>query len=281
MADYVTLRLRAAKVGVSMALLALVAGVAERVGAQQATEAVTVTPASSQHFLKLDGLSGGVRTALIKLEDKWLKLDSALLKLQQKLDRSYLDANRINAGFLKLTDANQQFLKITDANAEFLKLTAANADFLKIGDANAEFLKIDGTAANAQKLDGISADGLIQGKGQVLSNAITNPAGDTLLLGDGSVRILVGLAPGVQGAPQPYIKLANDTSSSLNFTVIGGTSPSSTIPAGSQTTVTTSQPQVDIQIFSAGGGGGAGKIWTATLSQTGNEFVGQLLIGLL
>ena len=251
-AEYIRFRLTAAKVGVSMALLALIAGIAEKGQASP----VQVHAAQDAQLLKLTGISGPPKAAFLKLETKVLKLDRALLKLERNLSAS--------------------FLKVKTANATFLKIGDANAQFLKIDDANAQFLKIDGTAANAQKVGGISADGLIQGKGQVLSNQLTPTSTQQVLLGDGSVKVLIGL----DQAGTPTITLENDTSSTLSFTVNGATPRATSIAPGGQTSFTPGA-QNDIQIFSAGGGGGAGKIWTAVVSQNGNQTVGQMLIGLL
>lgn len=268
MAEYIRFRLTAAKAGVTMAFMALVAGIVE---ARQSDPAqVRATPASKS-FLNLHGTSGNTRASFIKLEQKYQKLDSALVKMQHKL-----------GSYLKIRNANAQFLKISAANAKFLKLADANAKFLKIDDANAKFLKIDGTAADAQKVGGIGPDQLIQGRGQVLSNALIATSANQALLGDGSVRVLIALVSG----RTPTVTLENDTSSALNFTVSGGGSPSSgtVAPNGGQSAVTPgAAPQLDIQMF--GGGGGAGKVWTVTLStastQAGQEFVGQMLVGLL
>lgn len=264
MADYIKFRLTAARVGVSMALMALIAGIAEKV--QASSPEVHATPASL-NFSKIT--SSNLVPAVQSVNKKVIKLNTALLKVENGLARNYL----------KIRSANASFLKVTDANANFLKITDATAQFLKISDANLKFLKMDGTAANSALLGNLRPDQFFQGRGNILSSEVTLNAGQQALMGDGSVRVLVGLDP----AGQPSVTLENDTSSSLNFTLIGGRAGSSSIPSGQQVAITPTQGQMDIQLF--GGGGGAGKIWTLTISalsgQGGQTFVGQMLIGLL
>ncbi len=255
MAEYIKFRLNAAKVGVSMALLALIAGAADKAKAN--APAPTASQSSVGGFLKLTGLSRTISSDFLKLEQKYLKLNTALSSFEAKLlkfERS------VSSQYYKARTIDATFLKIDNANATFLKIGDANATFLKIADANGKFL---------------------QGRGAVLSNSLLLPAvsQQQQLLGDGSVRVLVGILP----AGGPVVTLANDTNMSLNFTVVGGRSATTSIPAGGTADITPGGPQLDIQMF--GGGGGAGKIWTITLSdvssQAGQQFVGQMLIGLL
>ncbi|HEX8976746.1 MAG TPA: hypothetical protein VF781_09555, partial [Solirubrobacteraceae bacterium] len=238
--------------------------------------------AAATNYLKLTGLPPAVAQQFMKLE----------LKLQ----RQFYDKRGIDKTFLKIRTAqntyetqqkaDKRWLKITDANTNFLKITDANTNFLKIGDANAEFLKIGGIAADSNKLGGLPAGQFFQGRGNVMSNELTlSPlAPQQALLGDGSVRVLIGLLQ----AGQPSITLENATNVPLNFTVNGGAAQTGAIPAANadgpgRATVSPNAAQLDIQVF--GSGGGAGKVWTITLStlsgQAGQTFVGQMLIGLL
>lgn len=260
MAEYIKFRLSAAKVGVSLALMALIAGIAEKVQ----TSPGQVHATETAQFLKLTGFSGATKATFLKIENKLLKLDTAFLKLQQKVNTMYTKV-QIDGRFLKITDANAQFLKITDANAQFLK----------IGDANSQFLKIGDTAANSALLGNLRPDQFFQGRGNVLTNELPATQTQQTLLGDGSVKILIGLLP----AGQPSVWIENDTNQLLNFSVAGGTAQSNSVAPGQQTQISPQASQMDIQIF--GGGGGAGKVWTATLSDVGTTFVGQMLIGLL
>lgn len=278
MAEYIKFRLAAAKVGVSMALLALISGVAER--AKAASPHATASPASAQGFLKIKGLSSAIGSDFLKIEQKIYKLNSSLsgfesklLKFEKVLSNNYYSAQKADRTFLKIDKANAEFLKITDANAQFLKITDANNRF-------------------------------VQGRGGVISatGALGNqsPVGTfSPMMGDGSVRVLIGLLRNDTGALVPAVQLENDTNASINFTFNGdGTlAPGSTTtlgPHGSGQDTAALLPavqkpdspggQLDIQLF--GGGGGAGRVWTVTVSTVpggagGNSFVGQMLIGLL
>lgn len=162
MADYIRFRLTAAKAGASMALVALVGGLAARGDARAPT--VNAVPAkASTSFLKLNGITGNAKSSFLKLETKIQKIDSALSSLEHKLASSYYSERTTNATFLKIKSANSQFLKITDADAQFYKIQTADA----------KFLKIDGTAANASELGGQAPSAFFQGRGNVVSGALT------------------------------------------------------------------------------------------------------------
>lgn len=281
MAEHIKFRLTAAKASVTLALLALVGGLPGAAGAKQKGPGATPASAQLTHpiYIKLTGLGGELQKALTTLE---YKLNNALSTLTHKLSTEFYDRHKINSTFLKITNANKLFYKESQVNATFLKIEDANASFLKITDASNEFLKIDGTAANAQELGGMTADQFFQGRGNLLTNELTATATSQVLLGDGSVRVLIGLDQN----SQPTVTLENDTSSSLNFTVNNASTriaQTGTVQGnGGQASVTPGS-QLDIQVF--GSGGGAGKVWTATVSELSGQgattFVGQLLIGLL
>lgn len=179
MAERIKFRVTAARVGVSMALMALIAGIAEKV--QASGNEVHAKPAAQ--FLKLNGFSGATQAVFLKMEKKLLKLDTAFLKLQHKVNTAFYDKRKIDTTFLKITDASAQFLKITDASAQFLKITDANGRFLKLGD----------TAANSALLGNLRPDQFFQGRGNILTNELPAVQGQQTLLGDGSVKILIGL----------------------------------------------------------------------------------------
>jgi hypothetical protein len=274
MAEYVKFRMRTAKVGVSMALLAFIAGVAEK--AQANPQPTATASAGGLNFLKLTGLSKAISGNLLKIEAKIVKIDSAVASLERKEAKMERTLN----GFYKPQKIDATFLKITDANNTFLKNTA--------------------TAADSQKLGGIPAGQYFQGRGNVMTNAVSITDGTTQpglqgakpMMGDGSVKVLIGLSPSVGGpGPEPAVFLQNtQTTGSINFTVNGGKNadPNGGSSIGPGQTVTLipavqDQGQLDVQLF--GGGGGAGKVWTLTVSDVGgaggHSFVGQLLIGLL
>ena len=201
MADYVKFRLAAAKTGVSMALLAVVGGAVERAEANP-----TAVPARAGGlFLKLSGIPGDVKTALFKLEDKWIKMNSSLTNFEHKVTRNYYDKATTNKTFLKVRDANATYLKIRDAN----------------------FLNVGGTAANSQKLGGLTPDAFVQGRGGIVSGAvatITATPQTLVAMGDGSVRVSVSANPA--GAAGFTLTLYNATSALLPAVqLIDGTPP--------------------------------------------------------
>ncbi|MGZ6617486.1 MAG: hypothetical protein ACXVFQ_24055 [Solirubrobacteraceae bacterium] len=173
MAEYVRFRWATAKVGASMALLALVAGVTDRA---RATTSGPPAQAAGSKFLKLGGLTKTISYDFLKLETKMIKmtqtvasLDTRLVKIDRNLTRNYYKAQSIN--------------KI----------------FLKTADANLKYLPAGGTALDSKKLGGVAASGFYQGKGSVVSGALsslsTNPA--TLLsVQGGIIAVLSTQTPG-------------------------------------------------------------------------------------
>ena len=254
MAEYIKLRLTAAKVGVSMAFIALLGGLAERARANPSS----AEPPASAHFLTdTSSLPGGGASSLVVR-----KLDSALARLEHKLSTSFETTHKLNHTFLKIKSANTEFLKIRsantsflkidDANANFLKIDDANASFLKIDDANNEFLKIDSTAVNANKLGGLTPDAFVQGGGHVITNAISSLAASntptSLLTVPGGVVLSVvnTVGNGVQ------IEITNPTSQVLTAVVDNGTGVTEhdlRPNAMTSLAVTSTPAQLHIQIF--------------------------------
>jgi hypothetical protein len=171
MAEFIKFRLTAAKAGVTMALMALIAGLAENAHAAK-------TDDGSAHFLREISIPtcGGIDRMVIQ------KLDGALASLEHKLATSFETTHKLNQTFLKIKSANTEFLKIKSADtsflkidsasAQFLKIDSANDQFLKIDSANDQFLKIDGVAADSSELGGLASDAFVQGKGDVVSNFV-------------------------------------------------------------------------------------------------------------
>ncbi len=278
MAEYIKLRLTAAKVGVSMAFFALLAGLAEKAHATPSAS----TPPPSANFLTDASSPGRLDRAVVKIDTALAKLEHRLatrFETTHKLNQTFLKIKSANTSFLKIDDANANFMKIETANANFLKIDDANANFLKIDDANSEFLKVHATAANSSELGGLTPDSFLQGHGNVLTNQVVAPAsGTALLLSDGSVTVNVATPAG--GGAQ--VTLANATSSPLSYTQSGGAG--ATIIAGGQSrpiSVSTDNDQVEIQVLDPTA---ASHVWTITVSvvptgATGHEFAGQMLIG--
>jgi hypothetical protein len=274
MADYVRYRMAAAKLGVTVALLGLIQGVAAKVaGAEQ--KPANAHEAAASNFLKLEGLSASVANAFLKIE---LKLDQTVSSIDRTLSKSYLKLKTADSTFLKLRTANSTFLKIDAANSSFLKIDSANTTFLKIDDANNRFLKIDSPAANSQKLGGLTPDAFFHGKGNVLTNELTNvTADDTPLLSDGSLAVLVSPPP-LMTPGNGSVTLENGTGADMVATYGENTL---TVPAnGTASAINLSGHQIDIQVFDPAT---PGKVWTITLSEvvanTGTVFTGQMLIG--
>ena len=248
MAEKVKFRVSAAKVGVSMALMALIAGVAEKI--QAAPAQIRATPAAATNFLKLQGITGNTKSAFIKLELKYNKLQTALAGVENALAHKYMKIKTANAEFLKITDANQKWLKIDDANAKFLKIT----------DANQKFLKLDGTAANSALLGNRAPSDFFQGHGNVVSGALT-VSGDgnshqIVASPDGAVSVLIALnQPGANG---PVLTIRNNTGQLLPAVqnLNGGTTSLNLQPGDTQVPVSSAAPtQLHLQTFPGAGGG--------------------------
>jgi hypothetical protein len=308
MAERIKFRLTAAKVGVSMAFLALIGGIAEK--ARSGPPQVNAT--QSAYFLKLGGITGEVQNAFLKLELKVLKLDSTLTKLDHKINRSFYSKHKIDltvlklqkamTEYLKLDDANRQYLKIDGANSQFLKINDANSQFLKINDANSQFLKLDGTAANSNKLGGLTPDAFVQGRGGVVTGAAQ-------VLADGSVRTLLGSPDGILSVSvtqdaRGFMSLVIHNNGTVNLQAVAGDPTAVELPAGQDSALIplgtgptgaaypisakTPAATTHVQIFPAGS---FSKVVTLTVSADQQQtvagapgqvaVVAQMLIGLL
>jgi hypothetical protein len=282
MAEYVKFRLTAAKVGVSMAFFAMLAGLAEKTRAAPAH--VKAKPAAFDAFLKLDGIKGESKNAFLKIEGKFSKIETALAKLEVKLSRSYFTTKKLDSTFLKIADASKKYAKIDFANANFLKIADAK-EFLKITDANAKFLKFDATAADSNKLGGIPASSFVQGGGAIASGALTisgNSPSQTLLSVPGTNGEIIVVCTPNPGGGSVNVIFHNATTFTLSALIDQGASdkPIQLPPGDTLLALITAPGQFHLQSFPATG---FNHVLTLTVSgeQLGNAFsvVGQMLNG--
>jgi hypothetical protein len=231
MADYIRFRLTAAKAGASMALLALIGGLAARGDASPPTLNAVPAKASTGSFLKLGGITGNAKTSFLKIEAKFVKIDSALSALEHKLATSYYSKHSTDATFLKITDASKKYLKIEDAAKVYLKIDDASKVYLNASDAAAKFLKIDGTAANSSELGGQAPGAFFQGRGNVVTGATSLASGATpspaTVLED-SHGIIAVLITG--NADQTQFQIINNSGLTLEAVMDGVTTPLKLIP---------------------------------------------------
>ncbi len=170
MAEYIKFRLTVAKAGVTMALLGLLGGLAQRAGADQprTTQAHAAKTISWTPKLSLKGITGNIRASLVTIEKDFASL---YMKDQKALS----------------TDVASLKHLITAAKDNSYSKIESNATFLNKADASKEYLKIDGKAADAASLGGVPAVQF----GMVGSGAVS--------MGDGSVRQTLLTAPGTNG----------------------------------------------------------------------------------
>ena len=195
MADYIRFRWASAKVGASMALLALIAGVADKAHAAPSASASKSEPLAVA--LKLAGLGSAISQNFIKIDQKLASVNKSLFKYEKSVAANIYDKASVNKAFLKVKAANAEFLKSSDANLKYLKITDATAKFLKITDAAAKFLPMSGTAANASKLGGLTPDAYVQGRANVASGAVSLASGDkkTILQSAGGIIVVAAQRP--------------------------------------------------------------------------------------
>jgi hypothetical protein len=111
MAQFIDRRAVAVVAAVTLAVVGLLGGFAER---SQAASSRTSSLAS-------------LRSSLRKFEKKLKTLDSSVSKLSRSLPKTYLTINDANNTFLKITDANSLFLKASDASRTYLPASAASS----------------------------------------------------------------------------------------------------------------------------------------------------------
>ena len=267
MAEYIKFRLTVAKAGVTMALLGLLGGLAQRAGADppRSTEAHAAKTISWTPKLFLKGITGNLRTSLVTIEK---------------------DLSSIYAKEQKALTADVSSLKhlITAAKDNSYSKLQSNATFLSKADASKQYLKIDGQAADAAALGGVPAVQF----GMVGSGAVS--------MGDGSVRQTLLTAPGTNGeiivvcTPTPgagiKVSIVNNTGVLLPAVQDGGgVSTTEVSLAPGETTLPATFPpaaaeQLHLQTFPAAG---FSHVLTLTISSepTGNglSFVGQIVNG--
>jgi hypothetical protein len=237
MAEYIKFRVNSAKVGVTMAFLALLGGVADK--ARAATPRGVQASAST---------SPGVST-VIKLDKAFVKIENAVASLQQKLKTHYLTADKIEASFETIKKANKTFISIKKAESEFLKIT----------DADLNFLKADGTAVNAQKLGDLAPSAFVQGNNtSVVSGALNNLSASPQQILSVAGGIIVVSVADTSGVPAggPTLTIHNSSSTDLIGVLDPGNGQSvalnlkpngdTTLPAVQDTA------EVKIQIFPGG-----------------------------
>ncbi len=215
MAEYIRFRFTAAKVGVTMALAALIAGIAER-----AHSVPTRVNATQAGFLKIKSLNGTVASDFAKIEKKFTSIDSVLAKIEKKVR----------------TDLYTK--------AETAKI------YLKDAAANAEFLKKADTAANSAKLGNLASSAYVHGNNaSVITGATTIGAGDspqTLLqipsATNGGIIVVCEPVPG--GGSEAVLR--NQTGVAIPA-VQDGTAKS--LSPGDNTIITGNLPQATLQLF--------------------------------
>lgn len=281
MAEKIKFRLTAAKVSVSVALLALVGGVVEKF--RSGPSEVHITPASSPNFLKLGGISGNVKTALIKLEHKWISLDTALSDVVHKMTVDYQKVHKANIQFTyKIQKLDAQLQKVQQLDTTFLKTDKASAEYLRIQKADAEFLKIQKADAEFLKIQAARNE-FIQGRGGVVTAS-------TLLV-DGSVRTLLTSPDGslviqVKNQDRTLSVLIDNTTGALIPAVqtLDGATVSADLAPGQNKPITVGDATVAHSLQLQTFGDGSKQAMTLVLSidafnGNASPVVGQMLIG--
>ena len=143
MAGHVKLTRSAAKAGVTIALLALLAAVAGNAMGQGtgATPPPRVPITRSALKLKLNGLSPVLKHDLTQIQGPMLNFIAVSKLMEHEGIFYYFKHTVVGHRLLTVDDANAKFLPIADANAKFLPIADANARFLPIADANAKYLQ--------------------------------------------------------------------------------------------------------------------------------------------
>jgi hypothetical protein len=268
MTEYIKLGGTAAKLGVAMALGALLTGavVNAQGGAGKPVRPAAVThalqaqaarPPKGAPALNIKGLSP-------ELKENFKKISSSLSRLSEEAGIFY---------YFQHQGAKHKFETINDANARFLSISAANA----------KYLPSDGTAQNSNELGGLPPNAFVQGDGTLVSGAAT--------LGGGAQQELmsipgveVDVATNIDGLPS--VTINNGTGLSLPAVEDqGGTDTGITLQPGVNSLTLSLQNGVDqlhLQTFAAGS---FNRVLTMTISINFNaavgssSFAGQLING--
>lgn len=133
MVEYARHRLAAAKVGVSLALLALIGGVAAK-----KEQRVSFEEVASQDLPRNSVGTKHVKDDALLYKDLKQGQVYSVLTVDELFQKAYeTDA----ATYLKISDAEVGYVKWDEANNTFLKVADADMKYLKIDDANATFLR--------------------------------------------------------------------------------------------------------------------------------------------
>jgi len=260
MAGHVKRTKSAAKAGVTMALLALLAAVAGNAMGQGtgATPATQVPIKRSALKLKLKGLSPQLKHDFTQIQNPVLNF-MAVSKLMENEGIFY---------YFKHTVVGHRLVTADDANAKFLPIADANAKFLPIADANAKFLPI--ADANAKYVQGVSGAATLSRSAQQALLSIPGVEVDVSTNLDGFPSVTINNGTGVA------LPAVQDQ---------GGTDAGITLQAGNNSLTVTLQGGIDqlrLQTFPASN---FNRVLTLTLSidfnsaQASSSFAGQLING--
>ena len=266
MADYVKGRFHAARVGVTMAILGLLAGLGIKSNAEQPATTLIAEPASL-NFAKNSIGSAQIKNHSIRFSD--IKLHQVPSYKQFTSFSSAIKGEVIKLGneFLKLDSAN--LLHKVDA---YLK-----ADVYNKAETDGTFLKKADTAQNALKIDGLGSDQIVQGHGQVMTGNLN------LGSSNGTLFILIGLlrVQAKESGPGGATDVTLENLSSTDTLIVNGDGqsaiaikPSSSAPLSALGDGSVRTLQVVVQ-------GGTQAITLSLSSFTGgvHTLVGQALIG--
>ena len=273
MAEYVKGRFHAARVGATMAILGLLAGLGIK-SEQRPPTTVVADPASALSIGKNTiGTAQIKQHSLLFTDIKSHQVPSykefKFFRTQfQTFKNAVYDKHAIDTTFAKLGDVNSTFVKIEDANAEFLK----------ISDATDKFLTLTGTAADSNKIGGLTPSQLIQGHGSVITGSTAVGATDS------DVFILIGLlkasvknTPG--GGSSVDVTLTNLSSTDTLLVNGDGSQQTASIAPGKTDTVTMADGSVRTLGVVIQGGTTAITIGLSSFTGGVHTLVGQAVVG--
>ena len=204
MAEHVRRRITAARVSVSVAVAAVIAGVAgDGSGAKDVAtfdqaarfelEPGSITSKYVQNgSLLYRDFKRGELYSKDMIDDKFWKIGDAnleFLTIDEAADK-YLtiaagekfmplgaayDKEHVDTTFLKLTEAAEKYLTISAADQKFMPLGAA----YKKDEADATFYKAGSTVENSHKLAGLGPSEFVRGDGSVFTGVATASEGNT------------------------------------------------------------------------------------------------------